>query len=78
MLEHYRRSTKLHEWGNTVMKPHILAQRTLARLIDSEAEKVRRLDAFLSNPANHTTPIGRRILELLEIARQRKAAHERR
>lgn len=33
-----------------------------------------RLLAFLSDPANLDTPAGRRVLELLDIARQRQAA----
>jgi hypothetical protein len=59
------------------MKPQVLARRVLDRIREpSEASIVDRLHAFLSDPANPHTPNGRRILELLEIARQRKVAHE--
>jgi hypothetical protein len=60
------------------MNADTIARRVLARLAGKEAALVDRLAAFLSDPANHQTPHGRRVLELLEIARQRKAAHERR
>lgn len=52
-----------------------LADKIIQRLNADTLEH--RVMVFLSDPANLDTPNGRRVLELLELARQRQAANTR-